>query len=228
MDDRLKLKLDRIKQKKAGSYFEGHHIIPRSKGGSGNSNRPKNNPNIVLLTAREHFLAHWLLWRIYRDRSSSLAFHKMLSSNNNQTRSYSSRAYEEARQSFSETNKGNQYGKGQTKIISEEQKKKQSSIMKGRYVGEKNPFYGKTHSEETKSKIRQSRIGMVKEKAWNYRGKKIVLRDGVVIGEFDNTKDVAKFIGKSDSVVRAVLSGNQKSTMGYEIKHFQEYYALLK
>jgi hypothetical protein len=29
--------------------------------------------------------------------------------------------------------------------------------MKGRYTGEKNPFYGKTHTNESKEKVRKSR-----------------------------------------------------------------------
>ena len=41
-------------------YVELHHILPRCLGG-------KNNPeNLVLLTAREHIIAHLLLTRIYR------------------------------------------------------------------------------------------------------------------------------------------------------------------
>ena len=40
-------------------YTEKHHIIPRSLGGSDNSS------NIVVLTAREHFIAHCLLARIH-------------------------------------------------------------------------------------------------------------------------------------------------------------------
>jgi len=156
MNSRLEVKNNRIKDKKNGIYFEGHHIIPKSKGGSGTSTRPKNNQNIVLLTAREHFLAHWLLWRIYRDRSSALAFHKMMSSTKYQQRINSSRGYEEARLAFRETNLGNQYGKGRTRIVSEEQKKKQSELMKGRYIGDKNPFYKKTHSETTIQKIKNA------------------------------------------------------------------------
>lgn len=139
MLSRLLIKSQRILLKKNGAYFEGHHIIPKYKGGLGNSSRPKNNLNIVLLTAREHFLAHWLLWRIYQDRQSALSFHKMTSSNKNQNRIYSSRGYEEARIAFRQTNLGNKHGKGKTKIISEEQKKKQSEYMKGRYVGVLNP-----------------------------------------------------------------------------------------
>ena len=40
-------------------YFEEHHILPKCMGGKDDKN------NLVLLTAREHFLAHWILTRIY-------------------------------------------------------------------------------------------------------------------------------------------------------------------
>ena len=164
MQSRLNEKPLRIKQKRNGFYFEGHHIIPKCKGGTGNSNRPKNNQNIVLLTAREHFLAHWLLWRMYRDRQMALAFHKMMSITKNTNRIINSKGYEEARLAFSQTNIGNQYGKNVKKIISAEQKKRQSEIMKGRYNGQKNPFYGKKHSEETLIKMRKPKSEEQKSK----------------------------------------------------------------
>jgi hypothetical protein len=219
MLDRLNKKPERLLLKKTGVYFEGHHIIPKSKGGDGNSNRPKNNPNIVLLTAREHFLAHWILWRIYRDRQTALSFHKMMSITKSQDRISSSRGYGEAREAFRLTNIGNQYGKGKPKVVSDEQKRKQSEIMKGRYDGEKNPFYGKKHTQTSKEKIKKSREGINKEMIWNYSGTKIVLKDGEIVGVFENSEDVAKFIGCSHSNVRHVLSGNQKSAKGYQIKH---------
>jgi hypothetical protein len=228
MQDRLDKKPERLLLKKNGDYFEGHHIIPKSKGGVGNSNRPKNNQNIVLLTSREHFLAHWILWRIHRDRPSALAFHKMLSSNKNQNRITSSKGYEEAREAFRLTNIGNQYGKGKTKIISEEQKKNHSLVMKGKYLGDNNPFFNKKHTEESKDKIRKSREGINKDKIWNYNGKKIILKDDIIVAEFDSSEDVAKFIGCSNSNVRHVLAGKQKTAKGYIIKHFKEYYNLLK
>ena len=40
-------------------YTETHHIILRCMGGSDNPD------NLVRLTLREHFLAHWLLWKTY-------------------------------------------------------------------------------------------------------------------------------------------------------------------
>jgi len=219
MTDRLKLKPQRIGEKRCGFYFEGHHIIPKCKGGTGNSNRPKNNENIVLLTAREHFLSHWLLWRIYGDRQMALSFHKMMSITKKTNRIKSSRGYQEAREAFRITNKGNQYGKGIKKIISEEQKKNHSKIMKGRYIGKDNPFFNKKHSEETKQKIRDGRKNINKEKIWNYSGKKVVLKENVIVGYFDTSQDVANFIGCSHSNVRHVLGGTQKTAKGYVIKH---------
>ena len=39
-------------------YTEGHHVIPKSWGGS------DNKDNIVRLTAKEHYMAHALLWKM--------------------------------------------------------------------------------------------------------------------------------------------------------------------
>ena len=39
-------------------YTEQHHIVPRSFGGSDDIS------NLVKLTAREHYVAHLLLWKI--------------------------------------------------------------------------------------------------------------------------------------------------------------------
>lgn len=222
MSSRLSMKEERYILKKNGSYFEGHHIEPKCKGGQGNSNRSKNNPNIVLLTAREHFLAHWLLWRIYRDRQMALAFHKMLSHTDKTQRIKSSRGYEEAREAFRLTNIGNKHGQGKTKKISEEQKKRQSELMKGRYSGELNPFFGRKHSDETKEKLRRGRKGFVNEKIHSYKGKKLVLKDGEVVAIFNSSLEVALFIGCSHSNVRHVLGGKQKTAKGFEIRHFKE------
>jgi hypothetical protein len=217
---RLLLKSQRHQMRKNGEYFEGHHVLPKSKGGTGISSRGLNNKNIVYLTAREHFLAHWMLWRIYRDRSSALSFHKMISSNKNQNRIKSSRGYEEARLAFSITNKGNDYGKfSKGKKLSENHKNIISKFMKGRWEGEKNPFYGRKHTDEVKIKISQKRKLRVLEDVPNYKGDREVIKDGKVLGIFKTTKEVAKFINCAASNVRHVLSGNQKTAKGYLIKY---------
>ena len=48
----------RTRQYPKGSYGEMHHVIPRSFGGS------NSKFNLVKLTAREHYLAHAMLWRM--------------------------------------------------------------------------------------------------------------------------------------------------------------------
>lgn len=74
-------------------YYEEHHILPRSMGGS-------NDPeNLVMLTAREHFLAHWLLWRIFKNRQTAFAFHAMKFNKRKKEYEFlSSRLYAEARE----------------------------------------------------------------------------------------------------------------------------------
>lgn len=49
------------RKKDKNTYYEEHHIVPRCLGGS------DDKSNLVLLTAREHFIAHRLLSKIYPD-----------------------------------------------------------------------------------------------------------------------------------------------------------------
>jgi hypothetical protein len=90
-----------LRKKGEGIYYESHHIIPKWLGGS------DNKDNRILLTAKEHFIAHFLLWKHYRDRQSALAFHKMAkSSNNKQERKFTSVQFEKAKIAFIETQTG--------------------------------------------------------------------------------------------------------------------------
>lgn len=106
--------------KELGIYLEGHHTFPKSIFG-------KNN-RIVYLTAREHYIAHALLERIYikrygmKDlRTIKMTHAHILMSNKKQSkhRYINSRLYESAKIKLSE-----------------------------QLTGENNPMYGKTHSDE--------------------------------------------------------------------------------
>jgi hypothetical protein len=61
--DYLKLYNNIIKTRKSRlehtEYCEKHHILPKCLGGTDDSD------NLVILTYREHYLAHWLLTKIY-------------------------------------------------------------------------------------------------------------------------------------------------------------------
>jgi hypothetical protein len=48
---------NQYRKKRAGIYFEKHHIIPRSLDGN-------NNKNLILLTAKEHYICHLLLTKM--------------------------------------------------------------------------------------------------------------------------------------------------------------------
>lgn len=147
---------NRIIKKKAGEYFEGHHIIPKCLGGEGNS-KSYNHPNIVILTAREHFLCHWLLHEIHpENKKLFLAFHRMVickSKTNTGRKNFSSKMYKYLRKQHSHYISGESngmYGKNH----SEESKLKMSKSAAGN-----KRWLGKTHSQESKNKISSSRLG---------------------------------------------------------------------
>ena len=98
------------KQRITDGYTELHHIIPQSMGGS------NNKENLVELTAREHFICHWLLIKMTegKDRSKMLyALNGIKAENKYQQRYHTkitARVYEKYRiehaKNHSETMKG--------------------------------------------------------------------------------------------------------------------------
>lgn len=63
--------IDRAKNRKATGYTEAHHIKPRCLGGA------DSKENIVNLTAREHYLCHWLLAKEYKNQKLIFAWRSM-------------------------------------------------------------------------------------------------------------------------------------------------------
>lgn len=96
---------------KRDCYIEKHHIVPKSIFGKGYMDESllkdlEDENNIVNLTGREHFVAHWLLHRAFPGvRNFSAAFHAMASMTNRNHKRYtpSSRAIEEARRANRES-----------------------------------------------------------------------------------------------------------------------------
>lgn len=148
-------------------YTEKHHIFPVSIFG-------KNN-RIVVLTGREHYIAHVLLEKICSKRYG-VNHHKTFKMNNahismKRNGCYNSYLYENAKVRRSVLMIGNKYclnkkhseetkrkigkaNRGQTR--SEETKRKMSEALKG----ENNPNYGKSASEETRRKISEANRGI--------------------------------------------------------------------
>lgn len=76
--------------RKKEDYDEVHHIIPKSLGGN------NDEENLVPLTFREHYLAHYLLWKFIHNRSMYCAFVIMNTTNTNK-KYKNSLLYEKAR-----------------------------------------------------------------------------------------------------------------------------------
>jgi hypothetical protein len=99
---RIQNKKDFKKDPSTGKYYEGHHIVPKCIGGTGESHQWED-PNIVLLTPKEHYMAHRLLTCIYPSnaRLHYALWRMMCSGSTVQTRHLpSARIYERLRLSY--------------------------------------------------------------------------------------------------------------------------------
>ena len=143
-------------------YFEKHHIIPRCMGGNNDQN------NIVKLTAREHFVAHWILTKIYnKEWKLFFAFFQM-TKNCRHERILNSRQFEIARKALSEGARM-RYNAGLHPRITTKGRKVLSDKMKGNLNPmRKNPEKNHTAREHivifndgTSKKYQYGKIGYI-------------------------------------------------------------------
>jgi hypothetical protein len=147
-------------------YKEKHHILPRSLGGD------DSLENLVNLTAREHFIAHLLLAKMYGGKMVHAVY--MMSTRNG----YTNRVYEQIRLQFIEGVKNNkdrsskisQSLKGRPKSEQHKEAYRQSRLngvgwvcpesrkeqLRKTMVGEGNHMWGKTHSENARKVISEA------------------------------------------------------------------------
>lgn len=178
---------EQAKSRTMDSYTEKHHIVPRSLGGSDDPD------NLVNLTAREHFICHWLLTKMHTGKSRSKminALYLMQGKNKYQDRYVNSRVYETLRKEYaqyiSELNTG--------RVQPLEEKARQIAAITGRRrapfsddwkakmsakkSGENNPRFGVIVSDDTKQKMSEKAKGRtqsaetIQKKADAIRGSK--------------------------------------------------------
>jgi len=134
--------IQRAKDRKINLYTERHHVIPKSLGGSDETD------NLVRLTAKEHFVCHMLLVRMTTGESKkkmSYAMWLLCNMENESQERYAPTAsqYELIRTNFSKTMSG-----------------RMTEYSKSRdYAGENNPFHGKTHSEKSLEQMSTVKMG---------------------------------------------------------------------
>lgn len=179
--------IEKAKGRSLSEYTESHHIIPKCMGGADDAS------NLVDLTPKEHYVVHHLLTKIHpHEARLRVAFAMMCytrdvyvpprvyeSARRAHSDWMSSRVVtEKTRRKMSESAKARctpewraKHSKAVSAAISgeknpfygkahsEESKRKMSEATVGKQAGEKNPFYGKTHSEESKRKISEAHVG---------------------------------------------------------------------
>lgn len=155
------------------NYTERHHIVPRSLGGL------DDKQNLVDLTAREHFICHWLLTKMHTGEARSkmiYALNGMKRTNKEQERyktPITSRVYARLKEEFSKTHSETMKGRrahNKGKPMSEEQKAKIRATKKAnpRVITDeyrearRQQMIGTTRSEETKQKMSMVAKGKLK------------------------------------------------------------------
>ena len=123
-----------LNRSKPEGYTEKHHIVPRSMGGS------DDPANLVVLTAREHCMAHVLLAKIHGGKMLTAAMFMM-----DKFKILSSRTYASTREEFI----------------------KYKSIS---MLGDKNIMFGRTHSDEVKKILSESSTKRIGTKSNRYMG----------------------------------------------------------
>lgn len=102
--------VERGKNRILDGYGENHHIVPKSLGGN------DDKINLVKLTAREHFICHYLLTKIYPPKTKE--YYSMIRAfmlmcwykNDNQNRYVNSHLYHKLKEHFSEAQSYTQSG----------------------------------------------------------------------------------------------------------------------
>ena len=148
---------ERNNEKDKDNYQEKHHIIPKCLNGK------NTKDNLIFLYPQEHYYAHKLL-AMENQEIDELQYawwnmcHCQDGYNNQRCYEVSAEEYANARERFAKLisdrfSGENAYWYGKTQSVESKQKR---SISES---GDKNPMYGKHHTEETKKYISQLNKG---------------------------------------------------------------------
>lgn len=147
--------IDSLKSQVIDGYSEKHHILPKSMGGT------DARDNLIALTPRQHFVAHWMLWKAYGG-SMGRAFFMM--SNFGKYGKVNSRTYAMARADYSEQVSIQMTGKVMPPV-SEETRQKMSQSATGRKVSDATKAKisafqkGRKHDAEFSHKVSEAKKG---------------------------------------------------------------------
>lgn len=146
-------------------YYEAHHILPGSIFPQFKCKK-ENSWNIVLLTAKEHFVCHLLLPKFVKDSNHKFklihALYAMSRQCNDHQKRNNGKMYEYSKKLMSAIRKDPIASFEWRENLSKNSKVSNHMIGK---TGNKNHFYGKKHTDETKEIIRFKNAGLKRTEA---------------------------------------------------------------
>ena len=179
------------------SYVERHHIIPKSLSGS------NTKDNLVVLTAREHFICHWLLTKmtigVARSKMVRAAI-GMKRARAYQDRYINSRLYESIRKEYAKLSQEQNLGK----LHSNETKAKMSVASKGKPKT-------KEHAANISVGLKGKSKGPMSEEQKLKRSAKLKGRVSPNLGNTGNYKH-------SDEAKQKIIESNKKRIVSEETK----------
>lgn len=141
--------IERSKDRKLTGYKESHHIIPKCMNGS------NDIENLVELTAREHYICHKLLHKMYPENDKLLyAYHRISMS---KQQFISSKEYEYLR--IEHANRISNHKKDLVGFHTPEGLKRISESSRKRNSGENHPMYGRKHTKKSKEMMSENSKG---------------------------------------------------------------------
>jgi len=147
-------------------YYEVHHIKPKALGGTGKNHEWKHHSNLVLLTAKEHFIAHLLLCEIYPiNEKLKRALWALVNATKDNRYRVSARVYERTKQAYIQTIKGVPKSKQALEKRTATRKQKgnysrnQEAIQKGIKTRKANGSYYYERTPEHNKKLSEAKQG---------------------------------------------------------------------
>lgn len=187
-------------------YHERHHIMPRCMYGT------DDEDNLIDLYAHEHFIAHKLLAEENPENSKLVYAWWMMANvqSGNQQRVVSPEEYEAAKKTFAQVHSAAVSEALKGHAVSDEARAKISQNHAD-VSAEKNPMYGKRHTDEAKFKVSKAN-----------KGKRSVRRNcnPVFCVEldviFDDATDAAQKLNLDSSCILKCCRGERKMCGGYQ------------
>lgn len=182
-----------------GVYYECHHVVPMSMGGS------NKKENLAVLTAREHFIAHWLLYKIHRNAPMATAWYFMRVDPTGKGMRYSSSAFEYAKRAHIKHLTGRKHTEEHKRKISEAGMGRKGTEAQKRATELANK--NRKWSDESRAKASAAKKKALRSK--HNRARKVINKDTGQV--FDCMVDAAESIGVTKSAIHNQIKRGGKN-----------------